>query len=128
MKLNWSCGELADGLQCYCREEFFEAHEHWELVWLKSQEPEKTFLQALIQVAAAFHHLQRKNVRGATSLLKEALRRLDSYPSFFGGIAVGPLREDVLAWVRVLETESAAETRRFPHIQPDGSQTEMGAS
>jgi uncharacterized protein len=56
-RLDWSCGELAEGLRCYRAEEFFLAHEHWEGVWLKAQEPEKTFLQALIQTTAAFHHL-----------------------------------------------------------------------
>ena len=61
MPLDWSCGALAEGLQCYESGEFFLAHEHWEGVWLNCEEPEKTFLQALIQITAAFHHLQRKN-------------------------------------------------------------------
>jgi len=30
----------------------------WESVWPRSREPAKTFLQGLIQVAAAFHHLE----------------------------------------------------------------------
>ena len=126
--MNWSCGELANGLQCYSREEFFQAHEHWETVWLVSQEPEKTFLQALIQVTAAFHHLQRRNVRGATSLLRAALRRLQSYPPFFSGIAVDPLREEIVAWVRALENEGAGETRRFPEIATLRSPGELGSA
>src|SRR6266704_5835360 len=88
MKLDWSGGGLAEGLRCYRKEEFFAAHEHWEGVWLGSQEPEKTFLQAVIQVAAAFHHLQRGNPEGGRSLLRRALRRLGAYPASFGGIAV----------------------------------------
>ena len=85
MTFDWSCGALAEGLGCYRREEFFLAHEHWEAVWLGAEEPEKTFLQALIQVTAAFHHLQRGNVVGAVSLLRAALRRLEAYPAEFGG-------------------------------------------
>jgi len=49
-------------------------------VWLAVQEPEKTFLQGLIQIAAAFYHLQRGNCAGTVSLLQSALRRLDRYP------------------------------------------------
>ena len=59
--LDLTSRELAEGLGCYQREAFFATHEHWELVWLETEEPEKSFVQALIQVAAAFHHWQRGN-------------------------------------------------------------------
>lgn len=107
MTLDWSCGALADGLACYRSEEFFEAHEHWELVWLKCTEPEKTFLQSLIQVSAAFHHLRRGNRTGGRSLLTRALRRLEGYPDQFGGVAVAELRQGVREWLRALEAGSA---------------------
>ena len=128
MTLDWNSGELADGLRCYCHEEFFEAHEHWEAVWLRSQEPEKTFLQALIQVTAAFHHLQRNNVYGAISLLKAALRRLEPYPAVFGGVAVGTLREELLSWVRVLEAGKSASIQTFPRIELDKPLPEVGTA
>ncbi len=105
MTLDWSCGGLAEGLQCYRKEEFFEAHEHWEAVWLGCEEPEKTFLQALIQTTAAFHHLQRKNFIGAASLLTAALRRLDRFPAVYGGIEVEGLRENIRGWLQALEGE-----------------------
>jgi predicted metal-dependent hydrolase len=103
LTLDWSRGALAEGLGCYRREEFFLAHEHWEAVWLGAEEPEKTFLQALIQVTAAFHHLQRENGVGARSLLRAALRRLEGYPAWFGGVDVARLREELGFWVRGLE-------------------------
>ena len=73
-------------------------------------------MQALIQVAAAFHHLQRNNPSGATSLLKAALRRLEPYPAFFGGIALTPLRDDIRSWVKILEQQDAPFHRPFPRI------------
>jgi uncharacterized protein len=103
MPLDWSSGALAEGLHCYKSGEYFEAHEHWEGVWLNCDEPEKTFLQALIQITAAFHHLQRKNFRGTASLLRVALRRLDDFPSAYGGIEVEAVRESVREWVRALD-------------------------
>ena len=60
-KFDWTQGSLAEGLRLYDAGEFFAAHEAWESVWLRAQEPEKMFLQGLIQVTAAFHHLQRNN-------------------------------------------------------------------
>lgn len=109
MPLDWENGGLAAGLACYRRQEFFDAHEHWESVWLRSPEPEKTFLQALIQVTAAFHHLQRNNRTGAASLLTGALRRLDPYPAEYGGVAVEPLRESVRAWLRILGDKESCQ-------------------
>ena len=101
--LDWGEGELAEGLKCYRSGEFFEAHEHWELVWLKCSEREKTFLQSLIQVSAAFHHLGRGNLVGARSLLTRALRRLEGYPERFSGVEVAGLRESLRVWVRAIE-------------------------
>ena len=101
--LDWKSGALAEGLRCYRNAEYFEAHEHWERVWLKLDEPEKSFLQALIQVTAAFHHYYAGNLVGAASLLRRALRRLEVCPAEFGGVAVGPLRDEVRVWVKALE-------------------------
>jgi predicted metal-dependent hydrolase len=117
MPLDWSRGALADGLQCYRNEEFFLAHEHWEGIWLKAEEPEKTFLQALIQTAAAFHHLQRGNSAGTASLLQAALRRLDPFPAAFGGVAVTPLRESIRAWLQALDRQHTSPHLPFPQIQ-----------
>jgi predicted metal-dependent hydrolase len=115
--LDWNCRALAEGLQCYESGEFFLAHEHWEVVWLKCEEPEKTFLQALIQITAAFHHLQRKNLRGTASLLRAALRRLDAFPAAFAGIAVEELRANVRAWLLALEREDVSLRPPIPHIR-----------
>ena len=120
-ELDWSCGELAEGLRCYRAEEFFLAHEHWELVWLRLPEPEKTFLQALIQVAAAFHHLQRGNRQGAESLLRHAQGRMEPLPEVFGGIAVEPLRRQIDERLSTLETRDVRlQHLTSPQIQPVG--------
>jgi uncharacterized protein len=118
MNFDWTEGSLADGLRCYCNEEFFDAHEHWEAVWLKCEEPEKTFLQSLIQIAAAFHHLQKNNRRGATSLLQAALRRLEPYPARFANVEVGHLREEIRAWLLVLVANTMPGNHPYPQIRP----------
>lgn len=117
VRLDWSSGALAEGLACYRRTEFFEAHEHWESVWLQLEEPEKSFLQALIQTTAAFHHLQAGNRAGAASLLQRALRRLERCPACFGDIDVETLRAEIRAWVVPLESGGAVP-ERVPEISP----------
>ena len=116
MPFDWTAGPLAQGLACYRAGEFFEAHEHWELVWLQLPEPEKTFLQSLIQVSAAFHHLSRGNRIGARSLLTRALRRLQNYPDAFAGVAVAHLRETIGIWLSALQTDPARELPAYPRI------------
>ncbi len=103
--LDWTQGELLEGLRCYREGKYFEAHEQWELVWLQAIEPEKTFLQALILLAGSFHHFRRANKNGALSMLRKSLLRLDKYPETFGGIAVEHLRADLRGWLVALETE-----------------------
>lgn len=120
MVFDWTDGPLAEGLRCYRNQQFFLAHEHWEGVWLDCDEPAKTFLQALIQISAAFHHLQRKNLEGASSLLRAALRRLNGLPAYFGGIAVEALRKDVETWLDALSSDGGSLRIPFPPIRESG--------
>ncbi len=117
MLLDWTTGSLAEGLHCYRKQEFFDAHEHWEGVWLKCDEPEKTFLQALIQVTAAFHHLKRGNFAGTASLLRRALRRLEGFPAEYEGVRVEALRESIRRWLEELDLEDSARQLPFPLIR-----------
>lgn len=114
--LDWRSGELAAGLACYRRQEFFEAHEHWELVWLRLDEPEKSFLQAIIQITAAFHHWQRGEADGTLSLLRRVQQKLAACPDAFGGLAVGRLRVEVDGWLYGIECGNPLEI--FPAIIP----------
>jgi predicted metal-dependent hydrolase len=116
--LDWRTGALAEGLACYRNEEFFLAHEHWERVWLGLDGAEKSVVQALIQMTAAFHHLRAGNRAGAASLLRRALRRLDASPPQFAGIAVAPLRAEVKAWLRGLEDQDFGLPEQCPQIRP----------
>jgi hypothetical protein len=96
MILDWTTGPLAEGLHLYDSGQYFTAHEAWETVWLAAPEPERTFLQGLIQVTAAFEHLKRNNNQlGATRLLTAALRRLTPYQPHFGNIDLDLLRTDL---------------------------------
>ncbi len=117
MKFDWSEGALAEGLRLYEAGEFFTAHEAWESVWLGSPEPEKTFLQGLIQVTAAFHHLRRNNPLGAMRLLQAALRRLDRYPPGFGGISVTLLCHDIRECLSTLEAGESVSQLLSPRIR-----------
>lgn len=97
---------------------FFDAHETWEEIWLRSPEPEKTFLQGIIQIAAAFHHYSRGNTRGAHSLLQAGLARLARFPNAHRGIALGALRSEAQAWAAALAGgETSSPEMAVPKIE-----------
>jgi len=114
---DWTAGPLAEGLHCYRTQQFFEAHEHWEAVWLTLSEPEKSFLQSLVQISAAFHHLSSGNRIGAISLLTRALRRLDRSPSHFCGIDVARLSRETRDWLAAVESGSIDLPPAYPRFE-----------
>jgi predicted metal-dependent hydrolase len=116
MSLDWTQRDLLEGRRCFHSGFFFEAHEHWEAVWLAAPEPEKTLLQGLIQVAASFHHFQRGNHVGTLSLLRSALRRLENYPEVFAGVAVAPFRLSIRLWIEALETTPQSPPPPVPRL------------
>jgi hypothetical protein len=102
------------GLDLFNERKFWHAHEAWEELWLVGESDVVQFLQGLIQLAAAYHHVQRGTLRGAVRLFDAALGRLAPFPPDFCGLD----RVDTEAaarghrtWaVAQLEKQSAAET------------------
>jgi uncharacterized protein len=108
--------QFQHGIALFNSEEFFRAHEVWEELWLAEAEPERTFLQGLIQAAAAFHHYVRGNFSGAQSLLASAAVKLQRFPADHAGIASGKLRDQVVRWARVLGDGTDPGRDKLPRI------------
>ena len=77
---------MTEGVALFNSHLFWEAHETWEEIWLKAKGDEKRFLQGLIQLAAAYHHVKRGTFRGAVRLFDAALAKLDPFPAGYGDI------------------------------------------
>jgi predicted metal-dependent hydrolase len=109
---------FARGIELFNTRYFFEAHEAWEEIWLHAAPPEKTFLQGLIQVTAAFHHHSRENLRGTKSLLRAGLAKLEDFPPHHRELNIEKLREAARKWLTALDR--GEETRRpaLPRIAP----------
>jgi len=108
------------GLRHFNAREFFEAHEVWEEVWLVEAEPEKTFLQGIIQIAAAFHHYRRGNTDGAESLLAAGIVKITRFPADHRGLAIQDLREEAKFWARALGERQRPGDERLPAIRSVG--------
>ena len=77
---------LARGVELFNRGAFWEAHEAWEELWLRAGPDIRLFLQGLIQLAAAWHHVGRGNQRGAERLFRAGLEKLAPYRPSHAGI------------------------------------------
>ena len=104
------------GLAHFNAGRFFEAHEAWEEIWLGETEPEKTFLQGIIQVAAAFHHYSRGNHRGMKSLLAAGITKLERFSHSHRGIALEQLRVTARQWVAALSEGNTLASQDLPRI------------
>ena len=93
-----SCRLLQRGIDLFDRQEFFEAHEVWEDAWRAEGGDTRLFFQGLIQVAAGFVKLQRRQPRGASALLERGSKKLAGIPPDRYGLDLAPLLEAVSAW------------------------------
>lgn len=105
------------GVALFNARKFFEAHEVWEELWLTESEPEKTFLQGLIQLAAAFHHSERGNSRGGQSLFAAGIVKLNRFPDDHRGLALKELRNEAKRWAEMLGAGSKAGEKKPPRIR-----------
>jgi uncharacterized protein len=108
---------FARGIELFNTRYFFEAHEAWEEIWLHTAPPEKTFLQGLIQVTAAFHHHSRENLRGTKSLLRAGLLKLEDFPPHHRGLNIEKLREAARRWLEVLDGGEVVSWPALPRIK-----------
>ncbi|HVS30198.1 MAG TPA: DUF309 domain-containing protein [Thermoanaerobaculia bacterium] len=119
------------GVEHFNAREFWDAHESWETIWLVAASDAEQFLQGLIQIAAAYHHVQRGTFRGAVRLFDAGLRRLSAFPHPYCGTDRRPLeaaarahRQWTAARVDAEEWQQRLEEGDYPRIAliaPDGS-------
>lgn len=87
------------GMRQFNSREFWHAHESWEILWLAAPKPDKTFLQGIIQVAAAFYHHQKQNHEGMHSLMRRGLAKLEEFPAGYHELRLEDLRRALREWL-----------------------------
>jgi len=117
MRATKESGQFLTGVGLFNARKFFQAHEVWEELWLEEHQPEKSFLQGLIQLAAACHHHARGNARGARSLATMGLAKLARFPDDHRGIALAELRSEADRWLETLGGEGDPGVETLPRIR-----------
>ena len=113
---------LKKGVLLFNHQLFFEVHEVLEAQWRLENGKEKIFLQGLIQIAVAFHHLQNRNVRGAVLLFQDGIAKLAPHQPAFLGVELSPFLTEIkrlLNHLQDLAPEDLAHVRAItiPRLQ-----------
>src|SRR5215831_16131646 len=115
-----SADEKQDLLRCielFNTHKFWEAHEVWEGIWQNHPEDGRFFIQALIQLAAAYHQLRRRIYRGFVIHIRRAQVRLELFPAAFLGIDVEVLRGTIKRTIEFLDANENLEETDFSTIE-----------
>jgi len=110
------------GMQQFNSREFWHAHESWEAIWLIAPEPDKTFLQGIIQISAAFYHHQKDNLAGMRSLMERGLAKVEQFAAGYRGIQLEELREAVRGWLAA-DTRGAPLPGQYPRLRRTEKET-----
>ena len=114
---------LRKGMLLFNAHLFFEVHEVLEGQWMAETGTVKTFLQALIQIAVAFYHLENGNLAGALSLLRDGVDKIAPLRPVYLGIELSEFVSALKSCRVELARLGRTELRRFrqatiPRLRP----------
>jgi len=96
---------MDEGAAAFTRGEFYEAHESWEEVWNEIDDPERAWVQGMIQIATGLHKLSRGRPDVCRTLLAKALAKLDGAPPILDGWDVAEMVRGATRLLRAIEQE-----------------------
>src|SRR5262245_9666133 len=77
---------MHEGAAAFRRGEFYEAHELWEEVWDVADDPDRRFIQGMIQLATGLHKLARGRSDLTLGLFERAFKKLEDAPAELDGL------------------------------------------
>ena len=108
--------EYLEGLRYFNVGRYFDAHEIWEEIWLRSSGDSKLFYQTLIQAAVGLHHYARGNMRGARGMHKNVMEKLERLPDVFMSLDLGEFRVQFAEFFTDIEVEEAPAGDKQPLV------------
>jgi predicted metal-dependent hydrolase len=102
------------GIRCFNRGDYWKAHEEWEQVWKTLPNPERGWIQGLIQAAATFYLLEKKRRSPAHRLCERALTKLEGWPasrSSHPKIRISGLKPLLKSLAKLLAKESPSDAK-----------------
>jgi uncharacterized protein len=88
---------VREGIDRFNRNAFFEAHESLEAAWRAEPGKVRDLYHGILQLAVAWHHIERGSYPGALHSLARAQHWLADLPSECHGLNVNAIRAQVKA-------------------------------
>ena len=107
---------ILHGAELFNEEHFFEAHEVWEDLWKLESGNERIVIQGMIQAAAHFVHINKKNWSAAHSLGIAAIDKLTvplPKQSQYHDIELEPVISALSYNIRILHDANATHADRL---------------
>ena len=110
--------QMMHAFEQFNRGEYWHQHETLEAVWrAESDESIRNFYKGILQVGVGFHHITRRNYKGADKVLTRGINYLRPYAPRCMGVEVERLIEEA---TRVLEQVHALGPDRIDEINIAG--------
>lgn len=90
--------EYLEGIAYFNARRYYDAHEIWEEIWLRSADDTKLFYQMLVQAAVGLHHYERGNARGGRGLYHRVIAKLERLPIRFMSLDLADFAEQFKAF------------------------------
>jgi hypothetical protein len=112
--------EYLVGIDHFNAGRYFEAHEIWEEIWLRSSDVAKIFYQMLIQSAVGLLHFERGNYAGARGMYANVIEKLATLPGIFMSLDVVDFDRQFREFfepLRGANWQALPDSRAVPRIQ-----------
>jgi predicted metal-dependent hydrolase len=113
--------EYLEGIAHFNARRYYDAHEIWEEIWLRSVDDTKLFYQMLVQAAVGLHHYERGNARGGRGLYHRVIAKLERLPVRFMSLDLADFTEQFKAFfAELIESQNGAappEGKSRPRIR-----------
>lgn len=106
------------GIQQFNQQQFFEAHETLEELWIEEADPIRYLYQGILQVGVGFHHWRNGNFRGADILLGRGVELLSPFLPVCMGVDVARLTAETAAAHQRLRELGPQRMHEFPIADP----------
>ncbi len=107
------------GIEYFNRGMFFEAHEELEAAWKAEPGAVRNLYRGILQVAVAYHHLERDNFNGAIKVFTRSKRWLNQFSGVWMGIDMDRFKADaVQIETLAIQGSSRAHFRPPPQWPP----------
>jgi predicted metal-dependent hydrolase len=107
--------EMVHAFEQFNRGEYWHQHETLETVWRAEQDESiRNFYKGILQVGVGFHHITRRNYRGAVKVLARGINYLRAYAPRCMGVDIQRLIDES---THVLEQVHAFGPDRIDEIK-----------